>query len=408
MRAIPLIFGLQWLLWWFFLPDRPTVPTGEPKYYGLGSIALWGFYFYSLILGVWLGKRVMQSRRGCPNQHRGGDKYYLYGVAVVAFWVSFASQLYRYKSLLDLEAVLGILFTPYGQNKLAAYISEESPFGLASLGVLWIVSAVVFAQLCFDTEVSAWLKRRASFYLWGTGALTFIYGLFEAARVSFITYALIVLGAFLLTRRLRLKVRTIVLVVGMIGAWVWGGSLIRTGIDVATRWNLPLLSPEVQSYLWSELAEKYLGGELNNALIMMSYPADVSSNWAYGTMIARWFPTYGPPRYLNTNNILGLWYWQFGQIGGAVVSFVIGFGLGRLYRRAEDSPRGLSWASCYYLIAYPGFWGMTRINYFFLWSFVVPLVVLIGAQVARSLLFTLSTPVSRSIVRESIRKDPGS
>lgn len=372
-RGITIIFGVQWLLWLVFLPDTPTVANGEPKFYNIDSIFLFVIYFALLLTGVWVGSIPLRQKR---NHLEPNLEYYLYIVGKIAFWLSLVVQFYRYFPLINMST-LNLYLSAFGANLVHKQIQENSATGTATLATLWIVAAVIFAQMSFLPNISEERKKRARWYVWALCVETFFISFFESTRATWIYFMLIVLGAWLLVQRPSIRANKVLISIMIALSFIWAGSMLRTGVAMAAKWNLSIVSSDVQIYIWNELSEKYLGGELNSAFILMSYPTDFTANWSYGTMFERFNgQSYIPPRYLNTLNALGMWYWQFGIWGGMITCVLTGFLLGKLHTYAVTSS-GLSWASCYFLVSFPGYFGITRTNYFFLWTFVVPLTAFI-------------------------------
>jgi len=298
-------------------------------------------------------------------------------MGVCLFWFSLGCLLVMMWPVFDNPSLLWSFFDPYGQHKTSLEIHEFSLYGIPSLSQTWILSCAIFSQIYFQPKhYSPVIRIKAGLFLLGLGVLVFLFSSLGMTRVQFITYILILVCGYLTSEHRHIRLSTILSVGFAIILFVWLGQTFRTGSIIAFETAKSPFSLAVQAEVWAELIEKYLPGEMNSALIMMTNIPDVERNWLYGTMFHRFGDVASPDDgYFNTINSLGIWYWQF-FYASPLIALIIGYFLGRIHTLAAGAGYKLGWANTLFFVALPGIPYMLRVNYFFLSSFIIPAVVL--------------------------------
>lgn len=367
MLVIGALFGVQFISWFLFFPEQPSVIDGEPRYDGVLSVAIFllmaFFLFSGMAFGKLLGKgsflKVSLDKRACLH------------FAWVIFFFALGANLIRFFSVLGSFQDLLSIFEPHGINRLHARLSD-SVLGLASISILWLLPAIIASLLFFRKadKGNAWLLLLICL-------LVLFYSIFNMARTAFFVLVSVLFAAYAYERRSRFSLVGLFFICVILFGFYWINALLRTGVVFAEINGLELYSFEVQYRVFQEYIEKYIAGELNNTFIIMTYAPDPLVNYAYGTLFHAYTDAYAPPHYLNTLNVLGFWYWQFGVLGGAGVSFMVGALLGFFFKRAMSSidSCNIPASAVIYLMLYSGFISITRINYYFLSYFFLSAVL---------------------------------
>jgi oligosaccharide repeat unit polymerase len=373
ISILSIVFLTQYLLWFLFFPESPTVIDGEPRHQGLTSHILLIIIYICTILGMYLGSRtsIKSLKKNIPI-----SLIKFFEIAKFLFWISLIFNGIKFYDLIISPSLIFNIFEPYGTNKLHSDFSESAP-GISTLAMLWLFSAPIFSMIYFSsTKIN---YKNISFYFYFLMLVVFIVSTINMTRTVFIVLILLYFGGYLVVRNYnKIKIRYLFYFVISILLIVWIGSILRTGIVLADAQGENIFSWSVQSILVSEFVEKYSSGELNNSLIMLTYDTDISKNYAYSTIFHAFTNPFSPDRFLNTQLIFSLWYWQFGLIGSIIFSIIFGIIIGSCYNASKiyDEKGVLNFGLFLYLFAYPGFYMMSRINYYMLIYFLLPVLIL--------------------------------
>lgn len=374
MRLVLLANLFQLTLWLAFFPETPSVPDGEPKEHSMSSISIWACLLLLFAGGISLGKN---SLAGSSRRYVHPGKCGLSGVLFVgwiAFGISFITLGIQLLPVIQEWSTLLLLSLPFGQNMLARMLHEASPFGVPTISTLNVLAMAVFASAALSPSIER--KRRIWYGLVMLIllCLAFAYSIVLMTRQAFIYLLLQLFAAAVLVGRWRIRWPQIGLCVALLIGWVWIQGAIRMA-------GLENLSVEGGMTALDELAEKYLPGELNSTLILMTYPSDVTKNWLHGTMFSRFSPEgYMPSRSINTTSMFGHWYWQAGVLS-PVLAVVMGFMIGLIFAFAKSTGFGLNFPTVFYLVTYPALVMSLRTNAFFLAPFLLPMLFCAGSGI---------------------------
>ncbi|MGF6348660.1 oligosaccharide repeat unit polymerase [Variovorax sp. W2I14] len=377
-NIIALLFFGQFILWLLFFPEVSSVENGEPKIWNFLSILFFCSATLVIVFGAFIGQ--ISFRVASPPRIR--PKTY-YRFAIGSLLLSTVATLLKFQPILSDPAMLLLFLQPSGANMIYVAVSE-SDFGVASLQTLWVIPAIVFSFFLFS-GVHKEFKYFKFFY-----SILLLDVLSVAAinsnRIAVINFMLVSAVVYVYLRRPRLRVGRVITAILAVLIVYWIGSLMRDGLVFADENNLSVLDPQVFLYIFKVFLEKYSVGELNNAFVIMEYVAD-PRNFAYATMFQRYFPADAPLRNINTLNVIGIWYWQFGFLLALVVALGFGFIVGALYRKSMHfaNTRDISAFKLFYVLFYIGIFNILRVNYYFLQIFLVPFAVVCLFFVVNSL-----------------------
>jgi len=365
------IFLLQFLFWWLFFPDLPSVADGNNKYIGYTSFFLYLLLMLSFILGGILG-------RGAANSFSNDlyiSNYSLFRWAKFSLVLTIIAFSFKFAQVLTKPDMIFDILNTGGVNRLAQGLNNTQT-GIGFLSLFWIFPSGIFAFLFFSESN---LKIKAKKYFYFTFLLVLFYSILNMTRTAFITYFLINCCCYLFAKKIRIKITTLFMVIIFLLFFYWANSLLRTGILYSSTNNVGLFSFEVQAVLFQEFVEKYVAGEINNALIVMNHQADPLSNLLYGTAFHSFGNSYAiNDYYLNTQNGFGFWYWQFGVLGSLVVVFLFSFTWRYSYFLAIRNYKldYMHVSFLHYIFIFPGLYSITRINYFFLFYYLIPIFII--------------------------------
>lgn len=382
-RLLPLLFGLQFVLWLFCFPTTPEHALGNPKCYDVGALSSAALVFSALMLGTRAAHTMYARKSATSTASTVHEQVFVFNIAVMVFCVSMAALIYLMLPVLITPGAFLSVFEPFGQHRTSTEIHDLSAFGLPTLAESWVLSCAVFSFATFHPCFLGKRRRRiAACCLIVTGVIVLLFSTFAMTRNAFITYALILTCGYVTAHRRPVSPRLAALGLMAFVAFLWLGQTMRTGSILAQEFGGSPFAIEVQQEVWNELNEKYLPGELNTAFLMFTTNADVSRNWLCGTMFQRYSDFQSPDGgYWNTMNALGLWYWQFGY-ASLLLALLVGWMIGMAHASARAVKYRPGWASTFYALTYPGLAAILRINYFFLSAFVVSALLLLGSRVA--------------------------
>jgi hypothetical protein len=400
-----LIFTVQGLVWWYFMPVTPDMPGTAPKY--VGETALTRYFLFlavwllALLWGHWIASGVHgRGRRGAApgpaDPARRAEHFrqaeYLWKVAKVALAVSVVGELVYVRQLIANPSLLIANLEGGYLAGVAGEINQQSVGTASTLVNLWPVPCVIFAAFAFNAALPASLRRKARNGLWGMGAWAFAQSIVLSARMIFIYFLLILTAAFLLQGTRGKRPLRLLAGVG-VGAVliVWLGETLRTGFYYATVSGKSAFSPEIQGLIWTHLIEGYFASDFNNAQILMGCPPSmtfVRSAVSIAGLASKLFglPMYGYDYYcpefvsaFATINVFGLWWFDAGWFG-LLYALALGVWIGYTYHTVVRQPSVPSFNLCYYLITFPGIISLTRLNYFGLNIFIRPAFFLMMAR----------------------------
>jgi hypothetical protein len=209
-------------------------------------------------------------------------------------------------------------------------------------------------------------------------------------------YFLILFGNFIIfsdskIRRKILKYFVIIVIILIISIFV--GEYLRSGILYSKVTGNSIFSSETFNYVSNRLLLAYLSSDLNNAMIIldskpsMQLVSTASSiativkifgiNFRSYASLPLWTSMYG------TVNIFGLWWWDWGWLT-IFISFFCGIWSGSIYELMIANSNNISIESMLFLITYPGFFSLSRINYFGLSIYILPLLYLIVVYILKN------------------------
>jgi hypothetical protein len=375
-RLIPALLGLQLLLWIVLFPEEPTIRYGEPKCHDVSAYLMFVIMFGALMLGVLIGER--RKLRLIPifpkTEELRANR--LFRVGKWVFWPAFISFAIQFRIFIQEPGrVVDAVVESSAINVTAAEMRDNTIFGVASFSTLLMVT-VVCMGLARHSPLLNWRKRRsARRYLMLSGVLALLMSTLGMARQFFLLYVVVLLCVWALGKKRVSRVRivsTLLLCAGLF----WAQTLSRQGSVIARRDKAPILSWYVQQRMYEELVEAYTPAEFNRALIALTYPAHPEENFLYGTAFERFHVGHDPEgRNLNTLNVFGIWYWQFGR-SSVLLAFGVGYWLGRTFRAAQEQRFRFDVNTCRLLLALAGVYTMVRDNFVFLQFFFVPLIFL--------------------------------
>ena len=375
-RLIPALVGGQFLLWITLFPEEPTISNGEPKCHSVGAFVMFCAMFAFLMVGVWWGERgsIRQPEASRSLQEQRAHK--LFRLGIWTFWPVVISFIYQFQLFIrDPARIVEALFVPSAINVAAKEMRESAVFGMASFSTLLSIVTVTMALAQYSPALCARERRTARLYLVGSGFISLALSTLGMARQSLLLYILVVLGAWAIGGH-RVSRMRITLVVTITLLLFWAQTVSRQGLVIALQSGMPVMSWPVQQQILAEIVEGYAPSEMNRALILLSYPADPRENYLYGTAFDRFHPGYDPDgHYVNTVNVLALWYWQLGALG-FILALGVGYWSGRTYRSAHRRSFQLDWSTCRLLLVFSGLCTMIRDNFVFLQFFFVPLLFL--------------------------------
>lgn len=381
IRIVFIFFGLQILLWFFLFPEYPTLPNGEPRSHNLDAQILYFGLLLVFIISIKFGQSIPKrtvNQHFCPSYNNRIDHNIFYAIGKISFWLGLLLNLWQLFFIFINPRLFLLLLRPYGQNQLARKMHEENISFIPSLSWLLLVSIVIFSLYYFKLPSKD--KRKIILVLYIVVAMLFLmlFSIVGMTRQASIVGIIVILGAWAMSfpSDAKIKIIPVVILVLFIIVYFFMGAAMRMGGIKAA-----LTQKEIYRLVWVEFIEKYTPGELNNTFIMLSYPTDISRNWLYATMFARFTPDYfSPPRYLNTINSLGLWYWQFSWFSIPFAA-MMGILIGKNFKEAELTGFAPGWSTFFYLISLPVLITMTRVNSFFLQSYLIPFLFLFIARV---------------------------
>jgi len=383
-KPIITLTAIQLLLWGFFMSEYPVIPGVAPRH----SSEIAGFKMLLILLayvvGVSFGKRVGVPRR---KEHRSlverAGRIRFYGViASLAFILSVIGEIVLLRELLSSP----VWFTLLGRTNIEelAYIAGQSKImGITSLVNLSIIPVAYWAWCLFSGSIEAAKRKRYAIYL----AVAFVWWLFRAIYLSqrvFVVYYVTVVFGVAVLRGIPIRLRTAFVGLSFIVVILLVGQLLRAGVNYSIAHEVPLWSAEVIRFCLEMVATAYFASDINNALILLDYEPSmqlistgVSTANLLRTLIGIKFVSYSAyvPNFTSsygTVHFIGLWWFDFGWLAVAV-AFLIGSGLGWLYRRVSLSKGHELFYVLLYSLCIPGVYAMCRVNFFFLSIFLLPM-----------------------------------
>lgn len=371
---VTIFFGLQLIVWFLFFPAVPSVETGEPKELNLIPILIFLTAFIATVNGCLVGE---STTRCSLAKDRPNESYTYYWIGVFFLYISIVASVTKLQPIISDPTLLFLLSESAGSNKIHIILSESS-FGIASLQTLWIIPAIIFSFLLFSNEWKKCFFFRANIFL--LFLLVIALAAINSARVALVNLVIIFITSYIYIKKPKFSLfKAFIFLLAFFFVY-WLGSIYRDGLTYAENLNVSVFSLDVFFYIFSVFIEKYTLGEFNNALILMSYETQ-PGNFAYGTAFQRFFPSSSPDRYLNTLNIFGYWYWQFGFLGLVLIALVFGFALGKLFKKSVHPlcTSRLNHMKILYFMVYLGVFNGSRLNYYFLQLFFIPFFFFIFA-----------------------------
>jgi hypothetical protein len=391
------VFVAQALIWWFLMPDIPSIPAAAPKHVSDVSIDR-----YLIFLGVWVialiwGRALSANapRKEVAPSPRMIE--YLIKAAKVAVGIAAFGEIIYLRVFISDPAVLIENFQRGYLSGVGGAINQEGVTGISSLVNVWLAPTAIFAALAFNPLLSSSTRRSARKWLWGLGIWSFFQAIVVSARMLFIVFLVILTVSYLIQggRRKQVQQQIMRIVLGVLVAFVlvvWLGETLRSGYYYATLTGKSAFSPQVQRVVTARLVEGYFSAEFNNAQILLDCPPSmtfVRSAVSLTTVAHRLFglPMDSYDYYCSdfvssygTVNIFGNWWFDAGWFG-LVYALILGAWLSYTYHSVIRQPHALTFNFLFLLLAFPGIISLTRINYFGLTLFLLPALFLSAAWI---------------------------
>lgn len=388
-KLISAVFILQFIIWYLWMPDVPTIQGAAPRLYS--EQAIWRFIilFVVFITFMVIGKYTARTflKPSSIKNYSSSRLFYLKRIALFSMFLFFIGELVYIR---DLIVNPGIIIQAISRGWVAGigeYVRSQSIFGVTTLINIVLLPIAIYSAIFFHNNTQQYDRRNAKKWLVILGVVMLFNALVLASRMHFIYYLFCITGAYLLFKRPSSGRFTKVVILTVIGFLlvVWLGETFRYGWMYATRIEQSVFSWDVQAYVLQVLVQGYFGSDINNAFALLNWEPSgqyFSSAIFFRTLLESVGYTYGP--YYNpywesifgTVNVLGLWWREVGWFALYICAFV-GFYLGSIYQWAMYRTETLGWAVILFLISFPGVISLTRINYFGLSIFQVPLLCLI-------------------------------
>jgi len=385
------VFGTQALVWWLWMPEIPTIRGAAPRFYDEKSIFRYLFLLISLLGGVALGKVVYHAFvRKSSYTHlpvsRSGTRL----MAKLARWallLALLGELVYVRSLLLHPYVIVQSLERGWFASVGELVRAQRIVGLSSLNNLFLVPTAAYAILAFDPSLDTAYRARARRRMILLGLAVFTHALLLVARMFFVYYVLVVVGAYILMRPKDDHKRSKAIWGGLalLVLAIWLGETLRGGVYYAHAYATSPLSLDAQRYVRGRLIEGYLAADFNNAMVVLNCPP--SMQFVTGTLFgviakAMGFTFYGYdqcPQWgsaFGTMNVLAIWWFDAGWFA-LTIALSIGALLGFSYKWASRNAHNAVFSRLFYLVAYPGLFSMARINYYGLTIFVLPVAFLV-------------------------------
>ncbi len=422
----PLLIGALALtgqagLWYFGMPETPSIPGAAPRFVDAGSfmtfsifaaVFLWAIFFGKVLArGVMVGQDRTHARRRRRLRHAMSmapdpdrqqrvltaltqERFaYLQRVAKAAAFFALLGELLYVRQLLSNPSIIINAFTSGSFTNIGEHAAGDRLVGLSSLNNLFVVPVASFALMYFSQEATPEQRARARRWLTGIGATVLLHAFLFVGRQAFVSMLLIIAGAFLYSgvKKSRTFWKMAAVLAVLLAFLVWMGETLRAGSYYAHDRNTGLFSAETQDYVLHRLVEGYFAADFNNALVLLS--CESPRDWIGSTMWAspaaqfgytstdyatcsRWVSQFG------TLNVVGSWWWD-AEWWGLLFALACGLWLGASSAAALRSSGPPGFAAVVYLLTFPGVISLTRINYFGETIFVAPVLFMWAAWVLR-------------------------
>jgi len=165
------------------------------------------------------------------------------------------------------------------------------------------------------------------------------------------------------------------------------GEMLRYGYHYAASHQTSVLTLDVFLHTIEYLLQAYIGSDLNNTFVIldskpsMQYVSTASGLSFIFSLLGMEFSSYNSlPLWTSsygTVNVIGLWWFDMGWVSFPVAC-ILGYFLGFLYKVVIlRKTINVSFTTLLFLISYPGFISISRINYYGLTIFIIPLLYII-------------------------------
>jgi hypothetical protein len=301
---------------------------------------------------------------------------YFFKMGVIALFLFFLGEVIYLREII-LNPNLLKQINEYGNiTFLGEYVRQKKIIGLSSLNNLFLIPTAIFGSIANSFYYPIKYKRKSKNLLIVIGIVILIHSLFFAARMFFIYFIIIVSGTWVIGNSKKDKsikkyyiasIFTIIIIII--------GELFRSGLIFSRRLNIPLFSVTSLYYSINILLQAYLASDFNNALVLLSSKSSLQListsvslaniinkllgiNFIGYNQISNWSSNYG------TVNIIGLWWYDWGWYS-LFIAFFSGLFFGLLYKMfILNNQLRVSIGNILFLISLPGFYSISRINYF--------------------------------------------
>lgn len=394
IRMIPGFIAVQFIMWWAFMPDEPDLYGIAPKFVSIRSITLFVILFASLLFGLLIGRSLFR-----PNPRflmTGPDitydtiKFYKH-IAAIALLLTIIGEGVYIRPILENRSLLqDALGGGHGLGLIGQMVSNESVAGLSSLNNLLLIPVTIYTILGFGRAYPQKESKKYRAILLAIGVFVVLHSVLLAARMYFIYYSLTVIAVLIIEYRPNSKKFAKWLFLGIVGVGciVFYGELLRYGWQYATISRMPLLSLEVFDKTLRYLMQAYFASDVNNAFVLLSSEPSLqmvsTGSPIFNSLLSGglgidvkgfsdlqlWKSGYG------TVNIIGLWWYDWGYFSIMIAS-VLGICLGGLYTSTiSKSGVSLSPGTLLFVLSFPGFFAICRINYYLLTIYIIPVIYL--------------------------------
>jgi hypothetical protein len=391
VRIIPVIFSIQLIIWLIFMPENGNMEIGvAPKFVAFEAVAIYILLFISLWNGLILGKIYINS-----VQFNSKTVHHLASENTLKFYIRIAGVAILLVGIGELVSVRNVIFDAQflksaingnGFVVFGAQIRNDSLKGITTLVNLFIVPTTIYGIIAFGRSYPSQLRKKYKKFLIVIGLFVLIHSILFAARMFFIYFLLIIIGILILEYRPNsIRFLKILLALILLGSsTIVIGELLRYGWQYAVSHEKQFYSFEVINTTVQYLLQAYIASDLNNAMVIFASDPSyqmVSTAQFFKMFISPFFALefyeYGSlPLWTSkhgTVNVLGLWWFDWGW-ASFIIAFFIGFFLGMIYQIViKKGTLRVSFSTLFFLIGYPGFFSISRMNYYGLSIYILPL-----------------------------------
>lgn len=378
------------------MPSVPEIYGIAPRFEQENAILKFILLLLILMTGLLLGKVVAntfnKSERKIGNELTHVKRFA--GIAALALLLALVGEAFYIRNIIFDRSLLQSALDESGVAVIGEAAREDSITGLTSLVNLFMIPVAVYGIFAIGRIYPLKVRRKYAKYLTVLGVFVALHSLLLAARMFLVYFVLILFSIYLLEYRphSRRFVRWVVLGIGLGILIIVGGELLRYGWQMSQRSGEPVLSAPILVATVQYLVQAYIASDMNNAFILLNAEPSyqiVSSAHLISMVASSLFGMeyyefssvpYWTSRY-GTVNVLGQWWFDLGWLS-IIWALLIGMVLGALYQTVyRRTQLRASYTTLLYLFCFPGFFALSRLNYYGLSIFVLPSFFLFLAYV---------------------------